>query len=99
MQRPKMSIINNCHSRQTFTHRQPSISFSNFNAQDEWRYLISGGTIKSMRDNPAPTWLYERAWNDILALTNLHNFSSFADDFVANLSGFRTIFDSAEPHR
>uniref|UniRef100_A0A8C5RNN1 Dynein heavy chain n=1 Tax=Laticauda laticaudata TaxID=8630 RepID=A0A8C5RNN1_LATLA len=52
-----------------------------------------------MRDNPAPAWLYERAWNDILALTNLHNFSTFADDFVANLSGFRTIFDSAEPHR
>ncbi|XP_026529026.1 dynein heavy chain 1, axonemal [Notechis scutatus] len=66
---------------------------------EEWRYLISGGTIKIMRDNPAPAWLYERAWNDILALTNLHNFSTFADDFVANLSGFRTIFDSAEPHR
>uniref|UniRef100_A0A8C6VH57 Dynein heavy chain 1, axonemal n=1 Tax=Naja naja TaxID=35670 RepID=A0A8C6VH57_NAJNA len=66
---------------------------------EEWRYLISGGTVKIMRDNPAPAWLYERAWNDILALTNLHNFSTFADDFVANLSGFRTIFDSAEPHR
>nr|XP_034961987.1 dynein heavy chain 1, axonemal isoform X3 [Zootoca vivipara] len=66
---------------------------------DEWRYLISGGAVKTMRDNPAPAWLYERAWNDILALTNLHNFSSFADDFVANLNGFRAIFDSAEPHR
>ncbi|XP_053154302.1 dynein axonemal heavy chain 1 isoform X2 [Hemicordylus capensis] len=66
---------------------------------DEWRYLISGGAVKVMRENPAPVWLYERAWNDILALSNLYNFSSFADDFVSNLYAFRKIFDSAEPHR
>ncbi|XP_042305771.1 dynein axonemal heavy chain 1 isoform X2 [Sceloporus undulatus] len=66
---------------------------------DEWRYLISGGAVKIMQDNPAPTWLYERAWNDILALTNLPNFSQFANDFVSNLYAFRKIFDSAEPHR
>lgn len=72
---------------------------SDLNIQDEWRYLISGGAVKVMRENPAPEWLYERAWNDILALSNLHNFSSFADDFETNLYGFREIFDSAEPHR
>uniref|UniRef100_A0A8D2LID0 Dynein axonemal heavy chain 1 n=1 Tax=Varanus komodoensis TaxID=61221 RepID=A0A8D2LID0_VARKO len=72
---------------------------SDFNIQDEWRYLISGGAVKTMRDNPASAWLYERAWNDILSLSNLHNFSKFADDFVANLPAFRVIFDSAEPHR
>uniref|UniRef100_A0A8C4W100 Dynein axonemal heavy chain 1 n=1 Tax=Gopherus evgoodei TaxID=1825980 RepID=A0A8C4W100_9SAUR len=66
---------------------------------DEWRYLLSGGAIKRMRENPAPEWLYERAWGDILALTNLKNFSSFADDFVDNIQEFRAIFDSAEPHR
>ncbi|XP_048343305.1 LOW QUALITY PROTEIN: dynein axonemal heavy chain 1 [Sphaerodactylus townsendi] len=66
---------------------------------DEWRYLLSGGAVKVVRENPAPEWLYERAWNDILALSNLDNFSSFADDFVANLSTFRAIFDSPEPHR
>uniref|UniRef100_A0A8D0HH24 Dynein heavy chain n=1 Tax=Sphenodon punctatus TaxID=8508 RepID=A0A8D0HH24_SPHPU len=66
---------------------------------DEWRYLLSGGAVKTMRENPAPEWLYERAWGDILALTNLTNFASFADDFVYNVSCFRAIFDSAEPHR
>ncbi|KAJ6667676.1 hypothetical protein lerEdw1_015997 [Lerista edwardsae] len=66
---------------------------------DEWRYLISGGAVKVMRENPAPEWLYERAWNDILALSNLHNYSSFADEFEMNLTAFRIIFDSAEPHR
>ncbi|XP_029455356.1 dynein heavy chain 1, axonemal [Rhinatrema bivittatum] len=66
---------------------------------DEWRYLLSGGTLLTMRDNPATEWLPERAWRDILALTNLENFSSFADDFVLDLQEFRNIFDSSEPHR
>ncbi|NXN51379.1 DYH1 protein, partial [Rynchops niger] len=66
---------------------------------DEWRYLLSGGTIKEMWENPAPAWLYERAWGDILALSNLKNFSGFASDFAANLEAFRAIFDSPKPHR
>ncbi|NWZ55127.1 DYH1 protein, partial [Haliaeetus albicilla] len=66
---------------------------------DEWRYLLSGGTIKEKRENPAPAWLYERAWGDILALSSLKNFSGFANDFAANLVAFRAIFDSPEPHR
>ncbi|XP_050760847.1 dynein axonemal heavy chain 1 [Gymnogyps californianus] len=66
---------------------------------DEWRYLLSGGTIKEMRENPAPAWLYERAWGDILALSSLKNFSGFASDFAANLVAFRAIFDSPKPHR
>uniref|UniRef100_A0A8B9EVG3 Dynein axonemal heavy chain 1 n=1 Tax=Anser cygnoides TaxID=8845 RepID=A0A8B9EVG3_ANSCY len=66
---------------------------------EEWRYLLSGGAIKEMRENPAPDWLCERAWGDILALSNLKNFSGFADDFAANLQAFRAIFDSPEPHR
>lgn len=68
-------------------------------SQDEWRYLLSGGTIKEMRENPAPAWLYERAWGDILALSNLKNFSGFANDVAANLAAFRAIFDSPKPHR
>lgn len=68
-------------------------------SQDEWRYLLSGGTVKEMRENPAPAWLNERAWGDILALSSLKNFSGFANDFAANLEAFRAIFDSPKPHR
>ncbi|NXE09964.1 DYH1 protein, partial [Lophotis ruficrista] len=66
---------------------------------DEWQYLLSGGTMKEMRENPAPAWLNERAWGDILALSSLKNFSGFANDFTANLVAFRAIFDSPKPHR
>lgn len=52
-----------------------------------------------MTENPAADWLSDRAWRDILALSNLPAFSSFATDFVEHLSEFRVIFDSLEPHR
>lgn len=67
--------------------------------QSEWRYLLSGGSISIMTENPAPDWLSDRAWRDILALSNLPTFSSFSSDFVKHLSEFRVIFDSLEPHR
>ncbi|KAF6312761.1 dynein axonemal heavy chain 1 [Rhinolophus ferrumequinum] len=67
--------------------------------QSEWRYLLSGGSIQVMTENPAVDWLSERAWRDILALSSLPAFSSFASDFVEYLSEFRVIFDSLEPHR
>uniref|UniRef100_A0A8C0W387 Dynein axonemal heavy chain 1 n=1 Tax=Castor canadensis TaxID=51338 RepID=A0A8C0W387_CASCN len=67
--------------------------------QGEWRYLLSGGSIQVMTENPAPDWLSDRAWRDILALSNLQTFSSFSVDFVKHLSEFRVIFDSLEPHR
>ncbi|VTJ73574.1 Hypothetical predicted protein [Marmota monax] len=65
----------------------------------EWRYLLSGGSIQIMTENPAPDWLSDRAWRDILALSNLPTFSSFPFDFTKHLSEFRVIFDSLEPHR
>ncbi|KAI5937324.1 Dynein heavy chain 1, axonemal [Manis javanica] len=67
--------------------------------QNEWRYLLSGGSIQVRTENPAPDWLSDRAWRDILALSNLPTFSSFATDFVKHLPEFRAIFDSLEPHR
>nr|XP_001915928.3 dynein heavy chain 1, axonemal isoform X2 [Equus caballus] len=67
--------------------------------QSEWRYLLSGGSIQVMTENPALDWLSDRAWRDILALSNLPAFSTFALDFVKHLSEFQAIFDSPEPHR
>ncbi|XP_004631750.1 dynein heavy chain 1, axonemal [Octodon degus] len=67
--------------------------------QGEWRHLLSGGSIQTMTENPAPGWLSERAWRDILALSNLPTFSAFPSDFVKHLEKFQAIFDSLEPHR
>ena len=40
--------------------------------QEEWRFLLSGGTsIPKELINPAPKWLSERAWKEILSLAAL----------------------------
>lgn len=49
--------------------------------------------------NPAVSWLSERAWQDILSLSALDNFSKLAGSFTKHLQGFKKIFDSIQPHR
>ena len=68
--------------------------------QDEWRHLIAGGTtIPKKLDNPAPEWISERVWNDILTLPALPNYVKLAEEFSEHTEGFKKIFDSVEPHR
>ena len=67
---------------------------------DEWRFMLAGGsTVPADVPNPASDWLSERAWKEVLMLSNLTTFSELAEDFKNNLDGFKRIFDSAEPHR
>ncbi|XP_051269985.1 dynein axonemal heavy chain 1 isoform X2 [Dicentrarchus labrax] len=65
----------------------------------EWRYLLSGGMPAQELTNPAVSWLSERAWQDILGLSALDNFSNLAKTFTKHLQGFKRIFDSNQPHR
>eukprot|EP00106_Octopus_bimaculoides_P020122 XP_014787564.1 PREDICTED: dynein heavy chain 1, axonemal-like [Octopus bimaculoides] len=67
---------------------------------NEWHNLLAGGTHKELElENPAPEWLTERSWNDILCLNILPNFQNIAVDFKKYLDDFKRIFDSSEPQR
>ena len=67
---------------------------------DEWRYLLAGGTTKPKElPNPAPDWLSERSWGDILTLAALPTFVDIAEDFGSHVAEYKHIFDSADPHR
>ncbi|XP_060766195.1 dynein axonemal heavy chain 1 [Neoarius graeffei] len=65
----------------------------------EWQYMLSGGTSMQELPNPSPTWLSERAWQDIMALSALPNFEGLADTFSTYEPEYRRIFDSSHPHR
>ncbi|CAJ1051390.1 LOW QUALITY PROTEIN: dynein heavy chain 1%2C axonemal [Xyrichtys novacula] len=65
----------------------------------EWRYLLSGGIPAQELTNPAVSWLSDRAWQDILGLSALDNFSNLAESFREHLQDFKRIFDSNHPHR
>ncbi|TTB85611.1 Dynein heavy chain 1, axonemal [Bagarius yarrelli] len=65
----------------------------------EWQYMLSGGTSMQRLPNPSPAWLSERAWQDIMALSELPNFTGLAQTFSKHQSEYRRIFDSNQPHR
>ncbi|XP_060531534.1 dynein axonemal heavy chain 1-like [Cylas formicarius] len=65
----------------------------------EWHHFLAGGTPLRDLPNPAPSWLSQKAWNEILALEALPNFESFVQSFSANIGYYYAIFESLEPHR
>ena len=72
----------------------------NLSFQDEWRLFIAGGThVPQELPNPSPDWISERMWKDILTLPTLSKFSTLAEEFPQYLDQFKTVFDSAMPHK
>ncbi|GLC56009.1 hypothetical protein PLESTB_001054700 [Pleodorina starrii] len=65
----------------------------------EWRFLLAGPTSSEpTQPNPAPDWLTDKAWNELLNLSNLPKFKGFADHVALNLGHYRAIFDSNDAH-
>ena len=55
----------------------------------EWRFLISGYTTAALEDsedttNPAPSWLTEKSWTEMLALSALKSMAGLS----AHVSGW-----------
>ena len=61
--------------------------------------FIAGGTTATELPNPAPDWISERMWKDILTLPILPKFSSLAEEFSKYTVGFKKVFDSTAPHK
>ena len=67
----------------------------------ELRFLMAGATQVEMT-KPNPTgeggWLTDKAWLTILEMSSkFDSFKGFDDDFVANLSTWEKIYNSASP--
>lgn len=75
------------------------LHFNVLDVQAEWQYMLSGGTGLQQLPNPAPAWLSERAWQDVMALSALPNFTDLAHTFSTHEPEYRRIFDSNQPHR
>lgn len=93
------TCVHTCSPTSATTH-PPTLVRMAYTLQDEWRHLIAGGTTVPERlPNPDPTWLSDRAWSDILSLPALERFGSFAREFPDHAEGFKSMFDSQEPHK
>ncbi|CAF3318322.1 unnamed protein product [Rotaria socialis] len=49
--------------------------------------------------NPAPEWITDRIWLEILTLESLEPFKGFAENFHTYLQDYKKIFDSTDPER
>lgn len=71
---------------------------------NEWRFLLTGGVSLSQeadpRKNPAPQWLSEKSWNELLRLndTVLSSEVGLAQHVANNLDAWLVWYDSPNPH-
>ncbi|KAI4880923.1 hypothetical protein NFI96_025448, partial [Prochilodus magdalenae] len=65
----------------------------------EWQYMLSGGTVQQQLPNPSSSWLTDRAWKELVALSALPNFRGLADTFFKHEPEYKRIFDSSQPHQ
>ena len=66
----------------------------------EWRFLLAGPTDTEISEpNPAPSWVTEKVWIEIVNCARLPAFAGFDNAFVSNVEHYRSYFESADAHR
>eukprot|EP01028_Stygiella_incarcerata_P004265 TRINITY_DN1920_c0_g2_i1.p1 TRINITY_DN1920_c0_g2~~TRINITY_DN1920_c0_g2_i1.p1 ORF type:complete len:4143 (+),score=1128.32 TRINITY_DN1920_c0_g2_i1:148-12576(+) len=69
--------------------------------EDEWRFLLTGGIGMDSSDqppNPAPAWLMDKSWGEILRLDAVPAMSGFRNFFENNVAMFKRMYDSVQAH-
>uniref|UniRef100_H2ZMD9 Dynein axonemal heavy chain 3 n=1 Tax=Ciona savignyi TaxID=51511 RepID=H2ZMD9_CIOSA len=64
-----------------------------------WRFFLTGGVaLENPHPNPAPEWLQDKAWSEIVRASNLKNLNGLMDHFRTNIKAWQIVYDSATPH-
>ncbi|XP_039631019.1 dynein heavy chain 3, axonemal [Polypterus senegalus] len=64
-----------------------------------WRFLLTGGVaLDNPHPNPAPDWLSDKSWSEIVRASNLPNLRGLMEHVQANIPNWKRIYDSAKPH-
>ena len=63
-----------------------------------WRFLLTGGVaLDNPHSNPAPEWLSDKCWSEIVRASKLENLEGFFEHVRDNVSQWKTIYDSGRP--
>lgn len=67
---------------------------------DEWRFLLIGGVgiSNSNIENPDPSWITDKMWNDLNKVSELPELDTFNTQFSKYVGEWKDIFDSSDPH-
>ncbi|XP_076804480.1 dynein axonemal heavy chain 3-like isoform X3 [Clavelina lepadiformis] len=64
-----------------------------------WRFLLTGGiALENPFPNPAPKWLSEKSWAEIVRLDDIPAFTGIMPHVRMNTSSWKIFYDSSTPH-
>lgn len=65
-----------------------------------WRFLLTGGiALDNPHPNPAPEWLSDKSWSEIVRASKLPNLNGFFEHVQENISKWKKLYDSGKPHK
>ncbi|XP_044191900.1 dynein axonemal heavy chain 3 isoform X1 [Thunnus albacares] len=65
-----------------------------------WRFLLTGGiALDNPYPNPAPEWLSEKSWSEIVRASKLPNLDDFFEHVQDNIPKWKKLYDSGKPHK
>ncbi|NXA07095.1 DYH3 protein, partial [Sapayoa aenigma] len=64
-----------------------------------WRFLLTGGVaLDNPHPNPAPDWLSNKSWAELVRASCLTNLRGLMEHMRDNFSKWKPIYDSVRPH-
>ncbi|CAG5890787.1 unnamed protein product [Menidia menidia] len=64
-----------------------------------WRFLLTGGiALDNPHPNPAPEWLTDKSWSEVVRASKLPNLAGFFMHVQKNTSKWKNLYDSGKPH-
>ncbi|XP_033102995.1 dynein heavy chain 12, axonemal-like isoform X1 [Anneissia japonica] len=67
---------------------------------EEFMFFLTGGVgLENKLENPDPSWLMDKSWDELCRMCDLPGYKGLRDHFQDNLEDWRRLYDSKEPHR
>ena len=67
---------------------------------EEWQFFLKGGMVldrSEQPENPAPSWISELSWDNIVELENVAHFKGVVQSFQGNAAAWEEWYRNAEP--
>lgn len=63
-----------------------------------WRFLLTGGVgLDNPHPNPAPSWLTDKSWAEIVRASDLANLKGLHTHVSENINEWKKVYDSSSP--